>query len=291
MKSHDRVLVGVGDDHNGWPELDWAAREAQGRGAGLDVVRAFDMSEVVDPWVASTGPTFLDDLRAEADEAVDAAVDHVRREWPEVDVRGRAVKGSPVDVLVEESREALLTVVGGRQLGPVGAVLLGSVSCAVVATATGPVVAVGRRSDEPADDASVVAGVDGSGLTDDVLEFAFGYAARRHRPLRAVTCWSHDLREVSPWPATHWAPEQADHWLRHALARWQEKFPEVVVHRDVVHARPVAGLVAAAAGQEVLVVGSHAKRAHVAALLGSVSQGVLHDARCPVAVVHPRARG
>jgi nucleotide-binding universal stress UspA family protein len=56
----------------------------------------------------------------------------------------------------------------------------------------------------------------------------------------------------------------------------------------VVRDHPVAGLVAASAGQDLLVVGSRSGHARVAALLGSVSQGVLHHATCPVAVVHPR---
>jgi nucleotide-binding universal stress UspA family protein len=56
-----------------------------------------------------------------------------------------------------------------------------------------------------------------------------------------------------------------------------------------VRDHPVAALVAAATAQDLLVVGSHSRHARVAAMLGSVSQGVLHHATCPVAVVHPRA--
>ncbi|MDT4914840.1 MAG: Universal stress protein family, partial [Pseudonocardiales bacterium] len=42
-------------------------------------------------------------------------------------------------------------------------------------------------------------------------------------------------------------------------------------------------------GQCLLVVGTHNRGALAGTLLGSVSQGVLHHATCPVAVVPPPA--
>ena len=52
----------------------------------------------------------------------------------------------------------------------------------------------------------------------------------------------------------------------------------------VVRDHPVAGLVSAATGQELLVVGRRGAHPRADALLGSVAQGVLHHATCPVAV-------
>jgi nucleotide-binding universal stress UspA family protein len=72
------------------------------------------------------------------------------------------------------------------------------------------------------------------------------------------------------------------------IAGWQEKYPDVAVHRGVVREHPVEGLVAQSHADTLLVVGNHARHAHMTTLLGSVSQGVLHHATCPVAVVHPR---
>jgi nucleotide-binding universal stress UspA family protein len=53
----------------------------------------------------------------------------------------------------------------------------------------------------------------------------------------------------------------------------------------VVREHPVAGLVSEAAGAHLLVVGAHGRHALAGTLLGSVSQGVLHHATCPVAVI------
>jgi nucleotide-binding universal stress UspA family protein len=87
------------------------------------------------------------------------------------------------------------------------------------------------------------------------------------------------------WRAGPAAPARADAWLSEALAGWREKYPDVVVHAEVIRAHPVAGLVSASTAQYLLVVGKHGHHAMTGTLLGSVSQGVLHHATCPVAVV------
>src|SRR5207245_985713 len=133
---------------------------------------------------------------------------------------------------------------------------------------------------------SVVVGVDGSDGGDDVLEYAFDHASRHGRPLHAVYCWRPDLLSTMQWRPEQPAPERADRWLAEAVAGWHEKYPDVELHRAVVRDHPVDGLVAASAAQELLVVGARARNARIADLLGSVSQGVLHHASCPVAVIH-----
>jgi nucleotide-binding universal stress UspA family protein len=153
------------------------------------------------------------------------------------------------------------------------------------------VVAVGRHTREPISDPAVVVGIDGSGGADDVLGFAFDYASWHHRTVHAVACWHHDVLELTPWPPAHHGAEGAAAWLAETLSGWQQKHPEVRVRREIVHDHPVAGLVAASTGHDLLVVGCHGRRTHASSRLGSVSQGVLHHARCPVAVLHPRAQG
>lgn len=284
----DYVLVGLGYDGDGRPELDWAAEEAQSRDAALRVIRASDPGELLGPWTVPPDRAAIEDLRSDNEQALDAAVAHVRRQWPLLEVHGHVAEGSAADLLVEEARTAALTVVGSRQLSTLGAVVLGSVSSSVIAMADGPVVVVGGHHAEPTAESSVVVGVDGSAGAEDALAFAFEYAAAHHRPVHAIACWQHDLLEVSPWPAAHHGPETAMSWLAHTVGGWQHKYPDVPVRRSVVHDHPVAGLVAASAGHDLLVVGSHGRRPRAVTRIGSVGQGVLHHARCPVAVVHPR---
>lgn len=282
------VLVGLGSYHDGTAELDWAAAEAQARGAQLRVVRTYHLAEGIQPWSNPIDEEWIADLRRDARQRLEAALDYLGGQWPAVATSGSVVDGVPWQVLIEGSADAAVTVVGSRQLGPLGAATLGSVSTVVAAAADGPVVVVGRPGAAATEPGSVIVGVDGSEHGDEVLAFAFEYASRHRRPVHAVYCWRPDLLATSQWRGARPAPERAGLWLAEALAGWQEKHPEVQLHRGVVRDHPVAGLVAASAGQDLLVVGGHAKHARIMAMLGSVSQGVLHHATCPVAVVHPR---
>jgi nucleotide-binding universal stress UspA family protein len=285
MEHTGAVVVGLGAAGEQLPELDWAAHEAQTRNRPLHILRANDPAADVVPWEDALDPAAVAALRRADEERVRNAVVHARRTLPELLVWGDVVDGAAPAVLCAASAESEVTVLGSRRLNAFDSAILGSVSTVVAASATGPVVVVGEATD-PATDAEVVVGVDGAGDTDALLGFAFDHASRRHRGLRAVFCWSPDLLASMQWRAEPPVPERADRWLAEAVAGWQEKYPDVLVRRSVVRDFPVAGLLAEAAGQALLVVGSHSKHARIGTLLGSVSQGVLHHARCPVAVVH-----
>jgi nucleotide-binding universal stress UspA family protein len=288
MSHHGAVLVGLGNYHQGLPELDWGAHEARVRKLPLHVLRAYHLSEATVPWASSADRAIVDDLRQAAQRHLDHALRHIQEHFGDVEVSGAVEDGLPWQVLIDHSADATVTVLGSRQLGAIGAALLGSVSTVVAAGASGPVVVAGHPSGIPAEYPEVVVGVDGRDQTEDVLAFAFDHASRHHRPLHAVFCWSPDVLANAQWRKPQPAPERAERWLSEVLAGWQEKYPEVEVRRGVVRDHPVSALVAAASGQDLLVVGSHSRHARVAALLGSVSQGVLHHANCPVAVVHAR---
>ncbi len=286
------VVVGLGSDPEGCPELDWGAREAQSRSRPLHILRASDRSAVAVPWEASVDPAVLAALRHADEERVRIAVVHARRRWPELLVWGSVVDRAAADVLCDASAEAEVTVLGSRRLNALSAAILGSVSAAVAATGSGPVVVVGHPAGDPAndpDDLEVVVGIDGSDDTDAVLAFAFDYASRQHRPVHAVYCWSPDLLATMQWRPDPPVPERAERWLAEAIAGWRENYPDVVARRSVVRDFPVAGLVRASAGQDLLVIGSRSAHTRAATMLGSVSQGALHHASCSVAVVHPRA--
>ncbi|HET6210605.1 MAG TPA: universal stress protein, partial [Jatrophihabitans sp.] len=131
--------------------------------------------------------------------------------------------------------------------------------------------------------------VDGTAASEAVLRFGFEHADRHGTPLRAVLCVHPDLLASMLWRPEPPAPERAQAWLSESLAGWRTDFPDVVVHPEVTREHPVDGLISASFGQHLLVVGSHGRHALAGTLLGSVSQGVLHHASCPVAVVptHP----
>lgn len=213
------------------------------------------------------------------------AAAHVRELAPELDVTTHVVDDEAARALIDESARASLIVLGSRHLASAGSVLLGSVSAAVSARAACPVVVLRGPAGLAAEQAAVIVGVDGHPTSEDVVEFAFDYASRRSVPLRAVLCWHPDRLAEMMWRVEPPAPAQAQAWLSEALAGWGQKYPDVVVHSGVVRDHPVAGLVTASTAQNLLVVGSRGRHALAGTLLGSVSQGVLHHATCPVVLV------
>jgi nucleotide-binding universal stress UspA family protein len=130
----------------------------------------------------------------------------------------------------------------------------------------------------------VVVGVDLDG-SPDALAFAFDVAARRAMPLHAVLCWHPDWLAEMMWRPAQPAPNWLTVLLDEHLAPYVDKYPDVVVHSGVERQHAGDALVVASAGQALLVVGAKSRHPHLGTMLGSVSQGVLHHATCPVAVV------
>ena len=291
MKHHGTVVVGLGDADGGVPELDWSAADAATRHVQVHIVRTYQLAQSTVPWDSSFDRSVSSELRARAHRRLEDAVTHVRSAWPDVTVTGEVVSGRASEILRGDSSGAAITVVGSRRFTAFDSAIIGSTGSELAATAASPVVIVRGPGGNPAEDPAVVVGVDGSAMTEEVLAFAFDHASRHQRRVRAVFCWPPDVLAGMQWRAEPPAPERAERWLAEALTGWSERYPDVPVHRAVLRQHPVAGLVAAAAAQDLVVVGSHAGHPRLAALLGSVAQGVLHHADCPVAIVPSRSVG
>jgi nucleotide-binding universal stress UspA family protein len=217
------------------------------------------------------------------------ALRHLREGWPGVSVEADVAEGDPVRVLVERSANAGITVVGSRQLGAIGASVLGSVSAALAVAGRGPIVITGI-SPSALGVGDVVVGVDGLEGSDDVLSFAFDFASRYQRSVRAVVCWRRHLgMQPHHRTADHVLSEQARRWLAEAVGVWADKYPDVGVSQTVTDEDPVTALAKASYGQELVVLGSRSRHPRIAPLLGATPLGVLHHATCPVAVVHGSA--
>jgi nucleotide-binding universal stress UspA family protein len=212
----------------------------------------------------------------------------LEHDHPGLRVETEVTAGNPTTVLVDESRDAALVVLGSRGLGGFTGLLLGSVSAQVAAHARTPVM-VAR--DGPGDDPNappapaggpVVVGVDGSPRSVAAVEFALDEAHARRQPLIAVYGWQ----------VPRMGREEARRLPEDAAAEPARRHPEVrVEHRMVDATNPARALLDA--GDEVdaslVVVGSRGRDGFAGLLLGSVSQAVLNHARRTVAVVHPHA--
>jgi nucleotide-binding universal stress UspA family protein len=280
------VVVGVDGSPGSDAALRWAVADAKALTAPLRLLHAYrwDPASTPTPLYRHVPEADLQMPRHIAEQAVDRLVARAT-ELGATDVDGVAIDSDPVDALLSEARFAREIVVGSRHLKAMRSTVLGSVGAAVAARAESPVVVVRGPAGVAAERAGVVVGVDGSERSRTVLEFGFEYASRHKVPLRAVLCWYPDMLALMSWRAEPPPPEQVDAWLADALMGWRQKFPDVVVHPEVIREHPIGGLLLASRAQHLLVVGSHGHRARTGTLLGSVSQGVLHSATCPVAVL------
>jgi len=284
------IVVGVDGSVASEVAQRWALEEARthGRPVRLVCVYIWGVNIGAANVYATDAEMGLTDLRCEAERVIEAALTEMTIMTDDVSVSGEAVQGGGVEqILLKEAESAAVLVLGSRQLHAAGSFLLGSVSANVAARSACPTVVTRGPGAKPRKDAVIAVGVDGSPESDAVLGFAFDEARRHGRSLHVVLCWNPSVLSGAYWMAGP-AARNCEHlalWLSHTLAAWCAKYPEIMVTSAIPEDHPVRGLVKESAGQFLLVVGAHGRHATIGTLLGSVSQGVLHHAMCPVAVV------
>jgi nucleotide-binding universal stress UspA family protein len=281
------IVVGINESPGAEAAIRWAVDDARARKLPVRLIHAYRRSYPFSriPMYADIPGAEVQEARHMAEGVVGRMIDHARALDPGVEVDGEAIDGDAVETLISQSAYASLLVLGSRHLKALGSVMLGSVSAAVSARAGCPTVVVRGQPWSPVGGAAVVVGVDGTQAAETVLQFGFDHASRHHAPLRAVLCWhAHLLGTAMSRPELP-APARVEAWLSESLAGWREKYPDVEVHSEVIKEHAPDGLLIASQSQYLLVVGSRGRRAIAGTLLGSVSQGVLHHATCPVAVV------
>ena len=296
MDGRERIVVGVDGSEGSDRALRWAVRTAVAWRSSLQVVGVYadEQTTVPVPMYGVVPGATLADLRKATEQVVDEAARRVAELAPDLPTTACAVSGRPAAELAEHARGATMIVVGSRELKTIGSAVLGSVSCRVVTKSEVPVIVVrGADTDAGAVDSSgrsrpagaVVAGLDGGSSPDAILRFAFEHASRVGIELRLVTCaylpeYIPEYWGPPPDPRTKVEIQQAE-----ALAGWRQEYPDVPVSSSVIAAHATEGLLEESEGQALLVVGARTHHPVLGSLLGSVSQGVLHHARCPVAVI------
>src|SRR5207253_9783827 len=129
----------------------------------------------------------------------------------------------------------------------------------------------------------VVAAVDGTPVSNDVLGFALDVASRHGgdaEMLHAVDgpgSWRSWSVKVDEEQAAR--DDAVDRLVAEVGAGWREKYPDVTLGTSVVRADAADTLVDASAGAALLVLGAHGRRG-VKGHLGSVSQAVARRAQC-----------
>ncbi|MBU1586552.1 MAG: universal stress protein [Actinobacteria bacterium] len=274
----EKIVVAVSGVAGSHPAIDWALAYAAHRDASVELVH------VVDTTWGHAPVDYIETALLRAEEHLRDRADAARRTAPGTPVTSHVHFGSPVNELVASARGAALLVVGahpeGRYSGAgAGAVRLARLApCSVVIVPVADVVPAGH---------GVVVGTDGSEASLPAVEFAAQLADRYHEDLTAVYAWGHP----EPWGLTEpvlvdTEPVEEDRMVvAESLAGISSRYPDLVVHVEISGSRPEVALPAAATGARMLVVGAHGRSALSRALLGSVSESVVAELPCTVAVI------
>ena len=141
-----RITVGVFDADESDQAVRWAALHAAAVGGSLHLVHAFVWTELdvnIDPISGMAGSGF----RSAAHSLILDAAEIVRETGVDIPVTLEIVDGNAVPVLVEASDESDLLVLGGRGMGRLMTLIVGSKSLALAARSHCPVVVVRGKVD------------------------------------------------------------------------------------------------------------------------------------------------
>lgn len=279
------IVVAVSDVATDQPAIDWGLRFATAQAATVELLH------VVDTTWGHAPEDYLETALRKAEEKLREAARSARTRFPEVAIETKVRFGSPVTELVMGSTDAQLLVVGAhpkeRNSGASRRTLrlVSQASCSVVVVPSA-VIPPGE---------GVVVGVDGSSDSSHAMRFAAAEADRFHESLIIVHSWS----RPEPWALTEplllvTDPSDEDEAvISESIAALGGDYPDLAIRSEIVASRPEHALYAAAVGARMLVVGSRGRHGLAKALLGSVSESVVSELPCAVAVIraydHPSA--
>ncbi len=288
---HYGIIAGVDGSPESDAAVNWAAHDAAIRGLPLTLVHVENPAAAT--WAQAAILEESPEEQAAEGCALLASASTIARDavadTAQIHITGELLSSStPVPTLVDHSKDAELIVVGSRGRGALSRSVLGSVSAGLIRHAHCPVALIRHDDPELPDPAQgpVLVGIDGS-TSDLATAIAFEEASLRRAELIALHAWN-DI-DMNAIPGYDWSPTTAKegHLLAKALAGWQERYPDVSVHKQLVSGRAARALVDASESAQLVVVGSHGSGALAGMLLGSVSNAVVQAVHTPVIVARP----
>ena len=288
-----QVVVGYDGSAASQRALVWAAAVSRALGDGLKIVHAVDL-DVVPRRRGSALRPLSPSLERVAATMVGGPSTWPGRPLARSRVRAVHAFGGPVGELVDESMTADLVILGTRGLGRTRSALIGSVSSAVAARAYSPVVvlhdlghsAPGARRDVPVPGPEcevVCALTPGTGdahanRMERIVSAAARIAVGCSALLRLVTV----LPQSAAGPAGRAEPQSSPY----AVATLGLTHPDMTVATQTLYGDPVEALTGTSRECGLLVIGAPHGGGVGAVLAGTPPYRIIHDATCPVMLVH-----
>jgi nucleotide-binding universal stress UspA family protein len=196
--------------------------------------------------------------------------------------------GKPVHTLLDAARDASMLVLGSRGHSRVGEVVVGSLSQKAARHARCPVIVVRQRN--AANAHRIVVGTDDSEPSRRALDFACEQAAVTGQQNVMIRAWKPltvpvDKHGDAPPEMVSTLLDEEEALVK-SVAEQRGRFPALDIEGEFITTTPGQALVDASYTATMVAVGSRGRTALTETVLGSVSHKVLHEAQCPVAVVH-----
>ncbi|MFF5764005.1 universal stress protein [Streptomyces tanashiensis] len=274
------ILLGIDPREQSIPALVWAADEASRRGLAFRLVVAVPPAH---DWLRYDALAHQSALRLRAESAIANAEDLVRELHGGLRIATDLANGVPATVLRDLAAHAALVVVGSRRLGRAAEVFSeSSVVVPLAARAECPVVVVREPEHSAVHPPTLVVGVDGSEFSRAAVAFAVEEARLREARLRAVWVWPPSVLARGDLDE---GLAECRRLLAESVARWAERYPDVVISQEVLRGHPVEKLALASQESLALIVGRRGRGGYSGMRLGSTVHGLLHRAMCPVITV------
>ncbi len=285
-RARGMVVLGVDGSPRNRAAVGWAAREARQSDMGLMVVAVLPRGDVMPP----LAPAWVQERALVRAAMVE---EQARRRTRPPRRVFRLALGSPGPELAHAARPGDLVVVGKRGAGTLERIRVGSTSLSAATFVRVPLAVVPHTWQDagagPAEDhGHVVVGVDGSGRRGKdgpALDFAFSRTARQGADLLVFSGW--ELPPMHGWSSrdtADWSREREAR-LQELLRPWTDRYPQVRVGVRAETTAPTRGLLEAARGARLIVVGRGTRRGPLERLsLGGTARRVLQEATCPVVV-------
>jgi len=283
------VVAGIDGSDTALGAVRWAAEFATRHALPLTLLHAIPH---LDWHFASADQLAEPDRSADGDRVLAAAETAVRSTHPDLVISTAVVKGAVATTLAEASESARVLVVG---TGAADHRALGGHAVRIVHRTHCPVVVwrqpVARRTGKPL---PVVVGVDESDGSARALAEAFSIAGVLHAPLTVVHMWEigaavgmGDLggQGSMDWQLLDLLQSRQRQRMDELVEPFASKYRNAHVTKVFEDVSPAKGLTELSRQAQLVVVGRHGRGKLADAILGSVSQNLIHHADCPVLVV------